>query len=402
VNTSADLESLRVCNVKITVVAPYFTALYGQNEYGLCRTLAAHGHEVTLITSNRRMKKFYFDSRQWRIGRKRRARLENFDVVYLPTLLDAMEQPLMPTMLAEILGKDCEIVHGHEDFQSSTFLSYAASRLRRRPFVLSEERYYFPSALGARLLYKSYARLFCKLVQTGAYAITAHSNAAKRFLVAQGVPPEKVTVIPVGIDTGKFKKVDGPGLRNSFATEPGPLLLTVARLHPNKGLEYLIRALRKARAEIPGINLAIVGRGPLEKKLRDLTISLGLKEAIHFVSTGIPNEKMPAVYSASDIFVLPSVKEPFGRVLLEAMSCELPVIAARVAGPLEIVADGQTGFLVEPRSEEELVEKITWMVQHRIHAKDMGRNGRERVKRYFDWNIVVKEYLKIYESAIRR
>lgn len=384
--------------MRISIVVPYFTPFYKQNEYGLCRSLADLGHEVWLLTSNRKMKKFYHEASERGLGGRVEQDLEGFKAIYLPTLIDWFEQPLMPSIGREIRSLDSEVVHVHEDFQNCSSLASRAAREIATPTVLSEERYYLPGGFW-RFPYFLYSSTFAKSVRGGAAAITAHSNAAKEFLVSLGTERERVEVIPVGIDPDEFKPSDEETLSRKVRVGGERVILTVARLHPNKGLTYLLQAMPHIIDEYYESRLIIIGRGPLEDQIRGLIHQLNIENNVVLLTEPIPNEEMSKIYPGCDIFVLPSVKEPFGRVVLEAMACGRPVVATKVGGLPDIVEDGKTGYLVDSTDPGQLAARVNDLLRDRKMMRGFGRAGRKRVLEKFDWKKIAKRYIEIYESV---
>ena len=377
-------------------MVPYFTPFYKQNEYGLCKSLAELGHEIRLLTSNRKMRKFYPDASESGLGGRVEQDLEHFKAVYLPTLVDWFEQPLIPSIDQEIRSLDPEVVHVHEDFQNCSFLASRTARERNTPVVLSEERYYLPGGLW-RCPYLFYSSTFAKAVREGAAAITAHSNAAKEFLTSLGTERERVEVVPVGIDPSEFKPAGEEILSEKVGTRGEQVILTVARLHPNKGLTYLLQAMPRVVEEHPSSRLVVIGRGLLEDEMQGLIRRLNIENHVALLTEPIPNEEMSKIYPGCDLFVLPSVKEPFGRVILEAMACGKPVVATKVGGLIDIVEDGRTGFLVDAANPDQLAAQICGLLSDRKKIRDFGRGARRRVLERFDWKKIVKRYVEIYE-----
>ena len=383
--------------MKISVVVPYFTSFFKQNEYGLCKSLADQGHEVQLLTSNRKMKKFYFDTAEREPGERVEQELEGFKVVYLPTLVDILEQPVMPSIRREIRSLNPEIIHTHEDFQNCSFLALLTARESSTPLVLSEERYYFPEGLW-KLPYLLYSSTLGKSVREEAAAITAHSNAARMFLASLGTEEERIEVIPVGIDPDEFKPTKEEILTEKAKTNGGRIILTVARLHPNKGLVYLLQAMTQIVEKYPSSRLVIIGRGRLEDQIQMLVGQMRLEDHVTLLTEPIPNEEMNRIYPGCDIFTLPSVEEPFGRVIIEAMACGKPVVATKVGGPLDIVEDGRTGYLVDRADPDQLATRINELLQDRKKIRDFGRAGRRRAVEKFDWKKIAERYAEIYGS----
>lgn len=387
--------------MKISIVVSYFTSFYKQNEFGLAESLSKKGHEVTIFTSNRKMKKFYFDTSKKDFGRRVEQDIAGFTVVYLPTLIDILEQPLMPSTSREVESSKSDVVHVHEDFQNCSFLALRGASKKSIPVVLSQERYYFPTGFW-RLPYLLYSSTIGREVRGGVATITAHSNAAKEFLVSQGTKSEKIEVVPVGVDPNEFKPSTEETLTERVEISDGMIILTVARFHPNKGLIYLLQAMPKVIEEHPNSNLIMIGRGPAEEQIRSVIAGLKLEDHVVLLTEPIPNEDMNSIYPGCDLFVLPSVKEPFGRVILEAMACGKPVVSTRVGGPLDIVEDGRTGYLVDRANSDQLAVRINELLQDPKKIRDFGVAARNRVVESFDWEKLAIKYVSIYKSVLNK
>lgn len=200
---------------------------------------------------------------------------------------------------------------------------------------------------------------------------------------------KKCAVIPFGIDLSRF---DGP---ESAQPRGGPILLTVGRLVGYKGHRWLIEAMRSVDA-----TLWVVGSGPLEAQLRRQTADAGLGERVQFMGD-VPDEKLPALYQACDVFVLPSVtrNEAFGLVQLEAMACGKPVISCNLdSGVPWVNQDGVTGFVVPPRDSQALANAIQRVCESNALAAKLGASGRARVANEFTEDRMINDYFKLFQT----
>lgn len=166
-----------------------------------------------------------------------------------------------------------------------------------------------------------------------------------------------------------------------------------------KGLKYLTQSLPLLKNNNFHHEVALVTFGPNEPALsrcvRDMGISI-------YELGRINNEaKLAQVYSAADIFVMPSLEENLGQTCLEAMACGVPVIGTNVGGTPDMIKSGKTGILVNPGSAEALAQAIDWMMSHPREREEMGVSGRKLVEEKFAFPIQAKRYVQVYEALLR-
>lgn len=376
--------------MKVAIVVPYFTPYVRGNEFGLADGLSRLGIDVTVLASTGRAPREKMVSN----GSDARQSLR-FEVKYLKTLLDIGEIPLVPSIGREIGNGGYDAVLLQEDYQPICHQAYRAARRKNVPTVLSTERTYFPDG-KKRLVLGLFDATLNRMVRRGVTAYTAHCTAAKEFAEKDlKVPAGRIRVINVGIDTSLFKPAQG-----DTPLKDGDLkILTVARLHPYKGLEYLIKAMEAVRKSRPGAVLYIMGRGTSAPELKALATATGLNDAVRFVETPVPNYEMPPIYSSADIYVQPSVIEPYGIAVLEAMACGKPTVCTRIGGMMDTVDDHTTGLLVKPADPMALSDAI---VEISGDPVTMGRRARERAVEKFDWAVIAGQYKALIEEIARR
>jgi glycosyltransferase involved in cell wall biosynthesis len=203
-----------------------------------------------------------------------------------------------------------------------------------------------------------------------------------------------------GFDEQTFEIVHyGIAARNGVSPYASrePRLLCIGRLIPIKGHLVLLRALAQARARLPSIVLDVAGRGPLEPALKSFARELGIADAVRFLGFVAPIQR---AVEDSAIVVVPSLGEGFGMVALEAMERARPVISSAVGGLPEIVADGETGLVVEPGDAEALAEAIVVLAGDLDRAAAMGRAGRERALREFTPERSADRIEELYRAAL--
>jgi glycosyltransferase involved in cell wall biosynthesis len=209
----------------------------------------------------------------------------------------------------------------------------------------------------------------------------------------------EINDITPGVQVDLFKKTDTEIRKNYGISEDEILLLSCGRIIPGKGFEFLINGFKRVSEQSLNVKLLIVGDGPLRPSLEKLANRLGLEDKIIFIGK-VEYKDLPAYYSAADIFLLLSSYENFSNSVLEAMSCELPIIVTNLGGfPLQI-KDSVNGFLVNYLDIESLTQKILYLVQHPDIREKMGRINRQEILENYDWENSVKKLLALCNKVI--
>lgn len=378
--------------MKIAIVVPFFTPYIMGNEYELAESLTKLGARVTIITSRSRAPREKMVSTQYEA-----AKALPFEVKYVRMFLDVGEIPLAPGSFFEVLRNDYDVVLLQEDYQPICHFAYFASRLKKLPTVLSTERNYTPDGIKGKVL-SLFDMTFNRPIRAGATIYTAHDRAARDYVEGHlGIRKGRVQVIPIGTDTDYFKYA--PGGRH--LPDGRFKILTVARLHPYKGLDYLIRAMEIVHKKDDGIVLYIKGNGPQAEELKGLVAGLGLQDVVRFLDKPVDKDQMPLMYSEADLYCQPSVIEPFGCAPVEAQACSRPALCARTGGMMDTVNDGKTGFLVPPADPGALAEKILLLASDAGLRAKMGTAAREWAVSRFDWAVVARQYMDVIDEITR-
>lgn len=217
---------------------------------------------------------------------------------------------------------------------------------------------------------------YCKL-------INATSTDMGRWWLLTGAEPERIVVIPHGVETDVFHRIENAAQQLPLAPGERPIIY-IGRLSPEKQVDVLIRAFAALTPEFEEARLHVFGKGPQEPELRALAASLDVSNRVVFHGS-VPKHHLPLWYSAADAVVLPSRSEPLGRVMLEAMACAAPFVATRVSGPLDHIRHGENGYLVEPENIEELTACLRHVLRHPDEARAVGRRGQEYALQSLTW-----------------
>ena len=238
-----------------------------------------------------------------------------------------------------------------------------------------------------------FTKLTSKTIIKNAGSAIALTEDMKRAM--QAMYDRDIAIVPNGIDLKEY--ISELPVQNVEGAEKR--ILFVGRLHPVKGVQYLLQAMQMVHEEVPGAKLILVGDGEERESLEKLTDSLGIRECVEFVG-GVPHEKIPDYMHHADVFVLPSLSEGFGIVNLEAMACGLPIVATRVGGIPDIIEDGTNGYLVDTMNQEQLAEALLKLLQDEKLRRDISGNNREKAKKY-RWDAVAATLEGIYQKSVR-
>jgi glycosyltransferase involved in cell wall biosynthesis len=265
--------------------------------------------------------------------------------------------------------------------------AWLARAHRRLPLIVSRRvGYRIGKSRIAQARYKAAAR------------IIAISHWVARQLADSGVPRGQMAVVYEGVEippppSGETRARE----RSRWNISPDtPLLGNVGVLLPDKGQEWLIRALATIRKEFGGCRLLLAGDGPCRPQLEKLTRELGLADAVIFA--GFVKE-IEAAYAAFDVFLFPAQFEGLGTSLLAAMSYGIPSIAFKGCAFGEIVEDGKSGILVENQSLPGIEAALTRLLREQEFARSMGAEGRKRIEKVFSAGRMVEETFKVYKEV---
>ncbi len=241
--------------------------------------------------------------------------------------------------------------------------------------------------------------------------IVTVSYAMKEELTKLGFPKDKIQVCYNGVDPQKYKpeeidKEQIKKVREFYGIKDDELMiLFIGRLVGVKGVDKLIMAMPHILQKAPKAKLVIVGLGDLQEYLVNLVKITKMDSYVKFRFDFVPEEERILHYAACDVAVFPSLYEPFGIVVLEAMSMEKPVVvgAAGVSGMREIViccGEEQCGYHVNPSDPSDIAWGINNALETPEKMKWLGKNGRRRVLSEFTWDKVAERTLEVYDKII--
>ncbi len=381
--------------MKIAIIVPYFQKEWGSYEYYLAKNLSSSGQDVTIITSATKVKRYYLDDRSALMAEEE---VDGFYLKRLPVKYELEEVPLMQNLRKTLEAGGFDIVHSTEDFQLCSWQASSYTKEQKIPLFITRWLYWKP---GIRLasFFQFYDRYISTIVRNRADAIIAPSFAIKEYLMNYGVNEEKIQWIPSGVDIEAFFPDRSRMLREKLGIGDEKIILSIARLHPLKGIHSLVQAYGTVARNFPETRLVILGKGPQEKELRDLAKQLDIENKVSFLTEHVPHEKISRLYNSADIFAFPSIVEPFGMANLEAMACGVPPVASNTGGMRDMVLQGKTGFLFTPGDVKGIEIALMAMLGDEKNTKEMAVQARKRALEY-DWRKIARKILEKYEEAL--
>jgi phosphatidylinositol alpha-1,6-mannosyltransferase len=252
-------------------------------------------------------------------------------------------------------------------------------------------------------------RRVAKGLLDAASVIVANSNWTRELClsvlgeIGVTLSEDRVRVVPLGTDPEFFRTgIDTTAIQKKYELESGRWLVTVAPLAPSKGIDTVLHALAAANGDLANLRYMVVGSGAQLVPLKALAKKLGVTARVRFL-TDVPDADLPALYNLATAYVGLSRQtgldvEGFGISFAEAAACGVPAIGARSGGIPDVVADGETGFLVNAERPDEVVEVVRRLLKDGKLARRLGKEGRARVERHQNWDRVTRDLRAIAQE----
>lgn len=324
------------------------------------------------------------------------AQADNFLVVSIPKqgLIDFNAVRILRGLL---LGGTVDIVHAHNG-RTALAAALAAAWARRGQCIMTQH-FLEPNhaTLSGPKAWLSHAAH--RWVVSRMFRILAISQAARQGMIDRHEAPDaKIVVVPNGIEP---PLVDNPdALRAALGIAPDvPLVACVARLEQEKDIASLVQAMSEVSRDLPRARCLVAGDGAQRDALAAQIARLDLSESVALLGF---RPDAGTVMAAADLFVLPSLAEPFGLVLLEAMALGKAVIATSAGGPLEIVVSEVTGLLVPAAAPHALAQAIVRLLGDPARRDALGRAGQARYREHYTAARMAQQTLAVYLQALGR
>jgi len=337
---------------------------------------AARGLEVTVLVTNTS-------------ARTIEERRGGVRVVKAARLGEAASTPLSLRFFREIARLESDVMHLHSPYPPAEIGALVFRP--RTPCILT----YHSDVVRQRWMMKVYGVVLRRILRRADRIIAASANlaASSPFLRAAA---GRCEVIPHGIDAARFDRPAASAVETIRRRHRPPIVLFVGRLRYYKGLDYLLQAMRDV-----GATLLVAGTGAMEGAWRTLAANLGLADRAVFLGD-VPDEELPAYYSACEVFVLPAShrSEAFGLVQLEAMAARRPVVSTELGtGTSFVNVHGETGLVVPPRDPGALASAISSLLRDPDRRRAMGEAGGRRVAAEFSADRMIDRIIELYGAV---
>ena len=217
---------------------------------------------------------------------------------------------------------------------------------------------------------------------------------------------DNVIVIPPGVDVHAYHPVK-PGDREIKTELPDRYIFCLSRLDTNKGHDLLLNAFDIVRKAISDIHL-VIGGGSTSPQQREMDLLAMIRQIIKekdmhnrvHITGYVPDEMMVPYYQQAELFVLPSLFEPFGMTALEAMACGTTVVASKFGGIKDVISSGENGLLVDPTDAQEFADALIMLLEDCQQCERMGREGCKAIYKDFSWEAIAERHIAFYEKFI--
>lgn len=304
----------------------------------------------------------------------------------IPTIWLKMRSAYDPVAFVKILQllkrERVDIVHAHSS--RDAWLAGAAGRLLGVPVFRTR---HLLTRIGGRYVY---THLTDRVITV--------SEGVRQYLISRGVPGDKITSVPTGINLKRFDagRTDLADMRARFGIPRETYVIgIIAVLRRAKGHRFLLQAVKQLAPEFPQIKLLIAGTGPQEQNIRNLIKELSLED--HVMMLGHQDD-IPSLLKTLDVFVLPAQEEALGTALIEATAMGVPVIATKIGGIPEVL--GEAGLLFVSEDVDALVKHLRTLIRSPELAARMREQGKARARELYDENLMIRRTEELYDKTV--
>lgn len=348
--------------------------------HALSRDQAAYGHDVTVLTVSNS------------VDEQETVQRDGYTLIRQPPKVEVLGNQLFTETIGILRGReDYDVVHAHSHLFFSTNVAAAYCWWEDIPLALTCHG--LNSQRGPFWLSRTHLRTLGKWTYDSADVTFCYTDVEQTKLRELGVKAD-VAVVNNRVDTERFSPSGKKHERIEAAV--GPAIVFAGRLVNGKRPQDVLAAFEIIQDRCPDTKLFFCGDGPMRDRLEDTAAETGLNDVVTFLGR-VPYSEMPAVFRAADLFVLPSRTEGFPRTVLEALSCETPVVSSNLEQTAKVVE--QTGATVEVGDVKGLAAAVSDLAEDEQLLSDLGKHGRRIVITRYDWADTVRETTNVLRQV---
>jgi L-malate glycosyltransferase len=373
-------------NIGITVYPTYGGSGIVGSELG--RDLAERGHNVHFISS-------FLPTRVTELSE--RVHFHEVEMMSYPLFEHQPYDLALATKMATVArAEKLDLLHVHYAIPHSISAILARESIKQKRYVPV-----ITTLHGTDITLVGADRSYLPITRYGLQqsdGVTAVSKFLQKATI-ETFDFDDVDVIPNFICPCHYKRLEDVPLRNELAPNGEVLLTHVSNFRPVKRPLDCVEIFAKVKRRNPGTRLVMVGDGPERGACVYKAEQLGVAEDVLFVGK---QGRIADYLGVSDVFLLPSELESFGLAALEALACEVPVIATRIGGIPEVVSDGESGFLSDVGDTDKMAEDTTRLIEDEDLRRAMGEKGRETAVQRYGSDKIIPQYIAFYEKIVSK
>jgi glycosyltransferase involved in cell wall biosynthesis len=369
---------LSICRVTYTI---YPDSVGGHSIF--CHELslrqAEMGHKIYVLTWNKKnFQRIEAVAKGYNIIR--------LDKVWMPWDFIGMTNPLLPSLYGSIKSLKSDIIDAHAHLFLTTAIAVKAAKDEGKPVITTVHGLIAKRSFIANMAQYAYLWSVGLWALKNSTKVVCLTESEAKEVAKLGVKKNNIKVIPIAVDAKSFPPSN---------IEKG-YLLWVGRLVPEKGVKFLLQAMKILADKGKTIKLIIVGNGPLRGSLMREALRMGLKGKVIFIKEANRRRVMELLRECS-IFILPSLREGLPMALLEAMASSKPVAASEIPSIKEVLEDA--GVFFNPYDPSSIASAISLLIEDKSLRKKLGAAGRALVEEKYDWNVIVPKIEQLYDEV---
>lgn len=378
--------------MKIAQICPFFYPVKGGMEthvMKISKEMVKKGHEVHVLTAN--------TDREGSPLPKKTSK-EGIKIFRFPVKFSFGDFGKYWPSFVRKIKEGYDIVHVHNYRHPHTIFALKKCNKLGIPCILTTHSPFHPKSsrsVFGRIFVEIYDNIISKIYDNKFSKIITINNSEHMYF--EHVDKEKLVTVPNGINKNAFEKPNKKTkkrVKNKYNPKNKKLLVDIARVHPTKGIDFILKALNKSNSDYKFILI-----GPIQdKKYYKRLLKYKKRNNLDVTFAGfIPKEEKRSLLDLADLFVLPSIYEPFGIVILEAFAMGKSVIARDSDGPRYLIKNGKNGFLFKDNDFNSFLKYIKTLMENKKLYKKISKNNKKKAKKFL-WSNITDKILNLYEE----